>query len=230
MTVARGGSIVARMHALLIALLLTQAPTDAPRAAAAEHLAGLARSAPGSLDTTPNTVVLVDATHAVARTSARRPDGSTFDVYVYLTLDGAWRATATRALALPKFFYDLRDSLRATPSPTAEQRAELANVELIFKSDAELRAWFAENRDALERLAGLAARAADHEKARALAATLHLSSVSTEGAAVRLLVGGIMDNSVGFLYSPKAPPPEITTNEYIWVEEIAPGWYLYRTT
>jgi hypothetical protein len=47
---------------------------------------------------------------------------------------------------------------------------------------------------------------------------------------VTVLVGGIMDNAVGFLYSPDAPPPEITSYEHIWVEEVAPGWYLYRTT
>ena len=218
------------MHMLLVALLLAQAPTDAPRAAAAQHLAGLADRAPGALDTTPNTVLLVDATYAVARTTARRPDGSAFDVYLYLANDGAWRVTAARALALPKLFFDLRDSLRAQPSPTEEQRAELANIELILKSDAELRAWFVEHREALDRLAALASREAGREQARSLAASLRLSSVSAEGATVRVLVGGIMDNSVGFLYSPKQPPPEITTYEYIWVEELAPGWYLYRTT
>ena len=44
-------------------------------------------------------------------------------------------------------------------------------------------------------------------------------------------IGGILDNSVGFLYlvAPEAPP-QIDPGEYIWVEQIAVDWYLFRTT
>jgi hypothetical protein len=44
------------------------------------------------------------------------------------------------------------------------------------------------------------------------------------------VIGGIMDNTVGFVYSPSNKPPQISPSSYIWVEEIAAGWYLFRTT
>jgi hypothetical protein len=190
----------------------------------------------GPLDEAPNLVVPNGDGYAVARTSRRRDDGSKVDVYLYLAFEDAWRVTAMRALALPRFFLDLRDNLRARSTLTDEERLELANSDLVLASDAELAAWFSAHEADMRRLATLAAkksgRAATADRARmeAILRRLAVTSVGSEGGAVRVLVGGIMDNSVGFLYSPGAPPQEITTYEYIWVERIAPGWYLYRTT
>ncbi|HLA94981.1 MAG TPA: hypothetical protein VK612_04615 [Pyrinomonadaceae bacterium] len=47
---------------------------------------------------------------------------------------------------------------------------------------------------------------------------------------IEITIGGITDNSVGFVYSPSGSPPLIDGWRYIWVERIAPKWYLFRTT
>jgi hypothetical protein len=45
------------------------------------------------------------------------------------------------------------------------------------------------------------------------------------------LIGGILDNAVGYIYIPnKADVPEITPSHYILIREIVQGWYLYKTT
>jgi hypothetical protein len=40
-----------------------------------------------------------------------------------------------------------------------------------------------------------------------------------------------MDNEVGYLYVPDGiKPPEISPNDFIYVEYIIGNWYIYRTT
>lgn len=61
--------------------------------------------------------------------------------------------------------------------------------------------------------------------------TLHLNALETKSNGnIEITIGGITDNSVGFVYSPARTPPVIDGWRYIWVEEVAAGWYLYRTT
>jgi hypothetical protein len=68
-------------------------------------------------------------------------------------------------------------------------------------------------------------------KTAVLLKTLHLSALETKSNGnIEITIGGITDNSVGFVYSPAKTPPLIDGWRYIWVEEVAPGWYLYRTT
>lgn len=61
--------------------------------------------------------------------------------------------------------------------------------------------------------------------------TLHLSGLETKSNGnLEITIGGMTDNSVGFVYSPAGTPPAIDGWRYIWVEKVAAGWYLYRTT
>lgn len=68
-------------------------------------------------------------------------------------------------------------------------------------------------------------------KAAAGLRDLHLSRLETRSdGSVEITIGGITDNTVGFIYSPTEAPPQIDGWRYIWVEKIAAGWYLFRTT
>ena len=41
----------------------------------------------------------------------------------------------------------------------------------------------------------------------------------------------MLDNRVGYIYAPAGcTPPPLSPGEYIYVEAVAPGWYLYKTT
>lgn len=67
-------------------------------------------------------------------------------------------------------------------------------------------------------------------KVAAALKSLHLSALETESGGNIEIIGGITDNSVGFVYSPSDALPLIDIWRYIRVEEVAPRWYLYRTT
>jgi len=68
-------------------------------------------------------------------------------------------------------------------------------------------------------------------KSAAALKNLHFTALETKSdGSIEFTIGGVIDNTVGFIYSPKAAPPEIDGWRYIWVEKIAAGWYLFRTT
>lgn len=58
---------------------------------------------------------------------------------------------------------------------------------------------------------------------------LAAAEVRSDGS-VQIVIGGMTDNTVGFIYSPKETPPRIDGWRYIWVEKVSANWYLVRTT
>ena len=64
---------------------------------------------------------------------------------------------------------------------------------------------------------------------------LFISSVSTGGYelgnCINFLIGGILDNSVGYIYvKDKKDLPEMNPDRIIMLREIGNGWYIYKTT
>lgn len=178
---------------------------------------------------------------------------ATSDAYLFLQRsEGRWQVTAFRALALPPLFYMAMEELRALPARTAEDERMLRNLQLTAASDSALKAYFAQHRPAIEALGReaaadggvtwLRAEPADDEGALSLAQmrirerlrALDLEAVGRDEEAsgcVLVHIGGMLDNAVGYLYAPQGcRPPEMTPGHFIYVEELAPGWYLYKTT
>lgn len=192
-------------------------------------------------------------TRAVFATTLRDSAG-TQDWYTYLAREGGvWKITAVRTLALPPFVRIVRDELRAMPTRPDSLDAQLRNLELTMQPDSALRAYFAAHRDVFDALAGAfaqhptlhivrsdgtaepAAPPADVQavapRLRALDLNAIMRDAGPNGACVRVSVGGILDNDVGFLrVGPGCPVPPMTPQEYIYVEPVAPGWVIYKTT
>jgi hypothetical protein len=83
----------------------------------------------------------------------------------------------------------------------------------------------------LEEIATLAS-AGRVEPAEQLAKKLFIGSLKkTDDGRIELVIGGVIDNFVGITYVPKgAQPPEITPGDYIYVEQVSPQWYVFKTT
>jgi len=97
-----------------------------------------------------------------------------------------------------------------------------------LSTDEQLGTWFSDHHSDLDAIV----KTEDEAKRAELCRSLGISTVRFEsGRSVTFTIGGILDNSVGFLYlvAPEAPP-QIDPGEYIWVEQIAVDWYLFRTT
>ena len=148
-----------------------------------------------------------------------------------------------RLLSLTGIIEQAYLGLKAKTNLTEEEKNDLANMKLILATDKDLTAWFTENREALDKLYKLVASKSGKEQfyirsedkkfpevADALR-KLHLTGMSIEtNGNVEMVIGGVTDNVVGFIYSPSKNPPAISPSSYIWVEEVADKWYLFRTT
>lgn len=170
-------------------------------------------------------------------------DGKVQDFYLYASPAGErWRLDALRALSLPGFLYDLQDELEAHAEPRPDSvNAMLGPLRLLMAPDAELRAFAQRHRAAFDAIAGAlrdlppGTRVEADEGPAQLSAqlrALHLTSATHRpDGSVELLVGGILDNAVGFLWLPEgAAPPPIQPVETILVEPVGGGWVLTKTT
>lgn len=121
---------------------------------------------------------------------------------------------------------------------------ELQRDSLTIASDAALAAHFLKHRAAFEELdrrvqaehmdpSGYVR--VDDAPYRAQLHDLLISTISNgaleKGLLTEYIVGGILDNSVGYLHCPDpALLPAMSDDGYIMIKCIAPGWYLFKTT
>ena len=195
----------------------------------------------GQLAASPDAMIfLPDAKNAVGRIQLTGKD-RIVDLYFYFALEDSWRISAVRTLALTGIIEGAYQYLKSKPARTADEETEFANMELLLSSDKVLREWFRQHATAMNKLyeASKVMKRGDFSSAdnpqyaelkRQLLA-LHFSLAEMkENGNVEFVIGGVTDNTVGFLYSPTDQPPRISSNQYIWVEGVAPRWYLFRTT
>jgi len=234
-------AVVERFVALNAAGQLT---SPEGRALFGGELQPLSRPSIGAIPA-PDRIVMLDGGLAVGRIPGENE--SRPDAYFYLRRgEGVrWTIVAIRTFALPQFVHELRDNIRQSPpqARTAELDATLQNIELEMRPDAELHAWFAAHRAELDELRRIAApqiaaatdefpRAVETPATQQILARLDALSVSVSRAGITtVLIGGILDNSVGFLHADDpAAVPAIDPGDYIWIEPVGEGWYLFRTT
>lgn len=178
-------------------------------------------------------IVAVSPDLAAARIVLRGDKGAEADAYFYMErTEGRWAVSAYRAMAMTGMDMALLAEMKKQPKLSAEDELLKRNLELMLSTDGQLRAWFAANRPALEDLAKSwrarpAPRAREHGPALA---ALGLSAIENKGDGVQITIGGKLDNTVGFLRAGPSGPPPISPSDYIWIEPLGDGWFLFRTT
>lgn len=189
----------------------------------------------------PDKIIVLGDDSAVARLPAQSPAHQ--DSYFFLKLDGkAWTVEAGRLLAIPAFVWQLRDDLAKRQSRTPEDEATLRNLNLTLSTDRELANWFNNNKGALETLRSLTSasgtsaprvttgRVQTPETDKILE-ELSASALSIETDGILIVtIGGITDNSVGFLFAPGGKAPAMSKTDYIWIEPVGDNWFLFKTT
>ncbi|GAB4351953.1 MAG: hypothetical protein Kow0099_36120 [Candidatus Abyssubacteria bacterium] len=103
---------------------------------------------------------------------------------------------------------------------------------MLLRSDKELREFYPEHADEFSKIRSLA-ESGDLEAANKAARNLHCSAVVRDSRTgiIEIVIGGLVDNAVGYMYVPDGQSkPEMTPDEYIYVERIADNWFLFKTT
>lgn len=124
---------------------------------------------------------------------------------------------------------------------------QLGKTKLTLELDDNITKHFMANQAEFERLKNLALTQLEKEKVdeersiklienlKADYQKILISSVSTGGYelghCINFLIGGMVDNSVGYIYvKDKKDLPEMNPSRIIMVREIGNGWYIYKTT
>lgn len=216
--------------------------TEAARKLLTGEMLELKISSFGRLTDTPDKVLLLEKNSAVGRFQLFGENNQITDVYFYLQNDNGWKVSAVRLLALTGIIEQAYLGLKAKPSLTEEEKSLFENFKLTLAPDKELKTWFSGNRMLLDKLCALLRAKSngafyvnrDDKKfpeAAELLRKLNLSTARMEANGnVEIIIGGVTDNTVGFIYSPSKNSPKISPSSYIWVEEVAANWYLFRTT
>jgi hypothetical protein len=196
------------------------------------------RASIGEFPDRPDVVVRHGEDRAVGRVLQEK-DGRKVDVYFFLERGPNWRVSGMRKMADLDALAGTLADLEASPDTSASDAFTLENLRLSVRDDAALKAWFLENRHALDGVADAARRtvrpgasAGFDDRSTSVSTKLRklaLTSVAVqEGGTVEVVVGGLGTSTVGFLLSPKDTPPEPDGTSVLWVERLAPRWYLIR--
>ena len=155
-----------------------------------------------------------------------------FDLYVYTKEDGIYAVRVLAQTAIIESIVSEYEKFSEAQKREFEQKtdADIANLKLILAPDKELVGFGKQNLAAFEKIYELYA-SGELGRAKTEIKSLHLSHAETSGKNFMLLIGGVTDNSVGFLrVQDEADLPRISPSEFIMIEKIAPNWYLFKTT
>jgi hypothetical protein len=140
-----------------------------------------------------------------------------------------------------------KDKDLAIFSSREDYNFQLGNAKLTLELDTNIIKHFLDNKAEFERLKNGALKELennknDSEQRVALIENLKpdyqklfISSVSYNDDGLEncidFLIGGITDNSVGYIYvKDKKDLPQMNANRIIMIKEIGDGWYIYKTT
>jgi len=159
-------------------------------------------------------------------------DEGVIDFYCYMleTNDG-WKIEAVRRFLLPGFIYGTKDSLSQI-SNLSSSDAELLNiVSLLTSSDTELKKYFQNNVNDFYKLV-LYLEDEDEKNIQSSLNELNIDAVFMDDkfpGCIFLQIGAFDKTEMGYFYSGESSSlPKISPNQFIYIEEILPKWYLYR--
>lgn len=181
-------------------------------------------------------------------------DSSHVDLYCYLSLDeGQWKISAVMSLALTGVYWMMVQECEKDKSVNDTNNVSCGNARLMISADTVLKQHLIKNLDKFEELVKLRSERPGtgkvvrdstgawgvrppnkwEKREKSLLDKLFLSEVIDGGpnGEIHILLGGMVDNQILYFYLPDdSKPPEMSPDEYIYVERILPNWYLVKTT
>ncbi len=156
---------------------------------------------------------------------------NTQDLYAFLEkVNNSWKLSAIRKLALPGMFFMALQEIEKKIVRNKEEEWQYQNMLLTIKSDNELKAYLKNNIVKFNNIMKLLVQG-NAATANEIAKSLFINISKEEGGITEFNIGGILDNSVGYLFVPKGKlPPVMNSSNFIYVEQVIDGWYIYKTT
>ena len=154
------------------------------------------------------------------------------ELYCYLIkIENNWKIDAVRRFLLPSFIYTVRDSLSHLNSLTMKDSTLLLSLQLFTASDYELKNYL---RVKLNKFQGLLLAFINNlkDQSDSTLASVGCSAIYADGnypGCIFIQILKFEDMEVGFIHAADSKLlPEISVEEFICVEEVVRGWFLYR--
>lgn len=170
--------------------------------------------------------------------------------YAFLEMiGGSWKFMSIRTMTMTGLSQLALEQLQQKDDPDEEEQFQIKNLQLFFSSDEKAKAHLIKNMDGFTAVVtyldsrpevkGLSVSkrydlpASSIPEGKRLLTGIYIDSVirrSEQGGLYDFLVGGIVDNSMGYIYArKKARLPKLSPNSFYYIEKIAENWYIYKT-
>jgi len=157
---------------------------------------------------------------------------SAIDFYCYLIkIQNDWKINAVRRFLLPAFIYTIRDSLSQLNTLTKNDSAFYLSLQLFTLTDKELKSYFKSNVNDFQ---NLISSFNDNlkEQVDIYLSSLGCNAIYTDKSYPGCIFVQILmfeDMEAGFIQAADARLlPEISVEEFIYIEEAERGWFIYR--
>ena len=159
-------------------------------------------------------------------------DESDVTFYCYLKLENnIWKINAVRRFLLPAFIYSVRDSLSQLKSLSANDSAFYRSLDLFTSSDDGLKEYLNKNLNLFKQLI-LSFNNNNKEQADKILSLLGCNAIYTDQIYTGCTFIQILkfeDMEAGFInITDDAILPIISPKNFVYIEEVTRGWYIYR--
>ncbi|MBE0570098.1 MAG: hypothetical protein IH618_01020 [Ignavibacteriaceae bacterium] len=160
-------------------------------------------------------------------------ESKTIDFYIYLVKDNDnWKITSVRRFLLPAFVYTIRDSLANLKSFSSNDSSFYLSLKLFTMADADLKNYFNSNLNKFQELI-VAFNNNLKDKADKLLGSVGCNAIYTDKkypGCVFIQILTFETLETGFIQAADAILlPQISFQGYIYIEEVSPGWFIFRT-
>jgi len=154
------------------------------------------------------------------------------DFYTFLVKDNdQWKITSIRTFLLPAFIYTVRDSLSNITELSKQDSVFLLSLKLFTSSDKELKNYLASNINKFQELISAFVNN-EKDKADVMLASAGCSAIYMDNnypGCTFVQILNFEEMEVGFInVSDSSLLPTITIQEFVYLEEVVKGWFIYR--
>lgn len=159
-----------------------------------------------------------------------KKDRSSVNFYCYLVNEDGWKISAIRNFILPRYIYSAMDSLSGLKNPEPKDETLLKTLQLITCDDQELKNYLTENLSDFKKLVQYY-KSSDKVNADILMHKLGIGGTfeyQKFPGSVFISIGSAGSSEAGYIYSESGKLPVISPDNFIYIEQVVSGWYVYR--
>lgn len=159
-------------------------------------------------------------------------DNQIIDMYAYLVKSGnEWKMSAVRRFLLPSFVYSVYDSLSNLETFSSQDSAFYLTLNLFLMNDGGLKSFVSIHFDELNNLVWHFNQKENAEVDKLLA-ELGCSAVFLDTnfpGCLFIQISSFEKMESGFIFtSGSFKLPEISYKDFVYIEEVSDGWFVYR--